>query len=263
MRIKVILLALLLPCIAYAQYFPRAGQISVSTNSFNGGLQGSNATNVQFALNFIDVRLGDIFTWMSTNAARPETDPVFVSWLGTNTYLKSFTELDPIFMSWLGTNGYVKAESDPVFNVWAGTNNYHRGSIIYGSPSGSGTLTVNGGVLSFRQADLSDYATIGQLVVAQNTANTASNLAATANGIAVTGSNLAATANNTANTASNLAATANTTAGTATNLANAAQSTANTASNLAATASSTAVIASNLAATANTTAGVEIGRAHV
>ena len=45
---------------------------------------------------------------------------MFVSWRGTNTYVKS--EVDPSFTGWLGTNGYVKAETDP---VWAGASNLY------------------------------------------------------------------------------------------------------------------------------------------
>ena len=52
-------------------------------------------------------------SWAKEQEPPSETDPVFSTWLGDNTYVKE--ERDPSFVEWTATNEYVKAEADPRF----------------------------------------------------------------------------------------------------------------------------------------------------
>ena len=51
--------------------------------------------------------------WAKEQEPPAETDPVFSTWLGDNTYVKE--ERDPSFVEWTATNEYVKSEADPRF----------------------------------------------------------------------------------------------------------------------------------------------------
>jgi len=56
-----------------------------------------------------------VLTGILTNYT--ELDPVFLEWLGTNTYIK--IENDPVFTNWVATNTYVQVEEDPIFTAYS------------------------------------------------------------------------------------------------------------------------------------------------